>query len=153
MVDGIADLRRRWGAIPVRVRAAVKMEMAAQADKIVAAMRQAAPKDSLALANSIGWTWGAAPSGAMTIGSLDGGDGGGWAMRITIYAGGAADTTRTQSKGAGRSGTFASDNAIYQEFGTVNMPANPYFFPVWRAYRSRARAAITRAMNRAILAG
>lgn len=38
----------------------------------------------------------------------------------------------------------------YQEFGTADMPANPFFYPVWRLYRRRWRVRITRAIRRAL---
>ncbi|WP_299648002.1 HK97-gp10 family putative phage morphogenesis protein [uncultured Jannaschia sp.] len=158
MMEGLAQVQRRFAAIPVKVRIAVRDEMGRQADKIVAAMRAAAPKDSLALANSIGWTWGRPPGGAMTIGRISN-DAGGSRMTMTFYAGGTAETARRQSRSSGtrsrdvgRSGFFDTDNARFQEFGTAKMPANPFFYPVWRAMRSKARAAITRAMNKAIKA-
>jgi HK97 gp10 family phage protein len=133
MVQGLADFQRRWGAIPERVAMEVRNAMEEIAEEIVAQMYQVAPHVSGDLAGSIGWTWGDAPKGSFTLGKVAGNE---YAtMRITIYAGGGK-----------------AFYARFQEFGTVKMPANPFFFPVWRAKRKSVKNRITRAMNKAIKA-
>lgn len=132
MVQGLDKLNRRWAAIPDRVRMNVRYEMEEQAEKIVADMYRLAPHLTGDLAGSIQWTWGEAPEGSMTIGQVGGGAKYG-AMRITIYAGGGE-----------------AFYARFQEFGTVNMPANPFFFPVWRLNKRRLRSAVSRAVSKAI---
>jgi len=72
-----------------------------------------------------------APAGSLTIGTVGGREFG--TMRITIFAGGGD-----------------AFYARFQEFGTVDMTANPFFFPVWRAHRRRARTRISRAISKAI---
>ena len=133
MVQGLAELNRRWGAIPGKVRAAAREALEDVASDIVNQMRSAVPRRTGALAGSINWTWGDAPKGAMVIGTVRGSE---YAtMRITIYA--------------------AGGDAFYgrfQEFGTVKMPANPFFYPVWRARRRGAKSKITRAISKAIRA-
>jgi HK97 gp10 family phage protein len=61
-------------------------------------------------------------------------------MAITIYAG-------TRDKSLGSADAFY---ARFQEFGTVKMTANPFFYPAWRANRKRVKGAITRAVKRAV---
>ena len=105
------------------------------AEEIVQLMRQWVPKDSGAGAASINWTWGEAPKGAMTLGTYKGNARG--SLQITIYAGGQTPL----------------GDAFYlrfQEFGTVKMRANPFFYPAFRARRIRAKSRITRAINKAI---
>lgn len=131
MVEGLDKLNRRWAAIPAAVRANVRYEMEEMAEKIVADMYRLAPHLTGDLAGSIQWTWGEAPEGSMTIGKVGGAEYG--AMRITIYAGGGDEFY-----------------ARFQEFGTVNMPANPFFFPVWRLNKRRVRSAVSRAVSKAI---
>lgn len=131
-VQGLAEFEARFKAIPERVRKAVRYAMQDVADQLVEDMFNTAPQgETLRLAGSIGWTWGEAPRGSMTIGTVGGRDYG--TMRITIFAG-------------GRLAFYAS----FQEFGTTKMPANPFFYPVWRARRRWARARITRAINQAL---
>lgn len=133
MVEGLAAFQRRWGAIPERVAMEVRNAMEEIAEEIVAQMYQVAPHVTGDLAGSIGWTWGDAPKGSFTLGTV--GKNEYATMRITIYAGGGD-----------------AFYARYQEFGTVKMPANPFFFPVWRAKRKSVKNRITRAMNKAIKA-
>lgn len=119
-VEGMDRLRARFRALPKVVRGAVRDEMERIATAWVAQMRRLAPKDTGELAASIGWTWGAAPSGSIAVGQVGGG-----ANRITIYAGNDA-TMVTNSRG------IRFQKAKLQEFGTKAMPANPFFFPVIR---------------------
>lgn len=86
------------------------------------------PVESGALRDSIGWTWGDAPSGAISLGKAKAGR-----LSITIYAGGGE-----------------AFYAWFQEFGTVNMPANPFFFPSYRKLRRKAKGRVTRKINKAI---
>lgn len=134
MVQGLANFQRQWGAIPAKVRAEVRKAMEDVADEIVAQMYSVAPHRTGDLAGSIGWTWGDGPKGSFIIGTVGRSE---YAtMRITIYA-----------------GDKDAFYARFHEFGTVNMPANPFFYPVWRVKRKSAKNRITRAMNKAIRAG
>lgn len=133
MVQGLDALNRRWGAIPGKVRAAAREALEEVAEDLVRQMRAAARKRTGDLAKSIGWTWGDAPEGTMTIGTVAGSGSDYATMRITIYAGGGD-----------------AFYARFQEFGTVKMAANPFFYPVWRARKRGAKSKITRAINKAI---
>lgn len=130
-VQGLAKLNRRWGAIPDRVRSEVRIAMEKVANEVVRDMKATAPREFGDLVQSIGWTWGDAPAGSLTIGSVGGRDYG--SMRITFYAGGGD-----------------AFYAKFQEFGTRKMAANPFFFPVWRIWKRRARSRMSRAMSKAI---
>lgn len=131
MVHGLDRLKARFDAIPARVREAARLELEKSAQEIVDTMKRFAPAESGALRESIGWTWGDAPSGSMTIGTVRGSEYG--TMRITIYAG-------------GKDAFYAR----FQEFGTKNMAANPFFFPAWRAKKKKVRSRLSRAISKAI---
>lgn len=131
MMDGAARFMRKMALIPKDVIAAVRAAMEEGAEEIVALMKRLAPRDRGELVNSIGWTWGSAPKGAVAISTV--GDGGAGVGVITIYAGGGS-----------------AFHAVFQEFGTKNMTANPFFYPAYRALRSRVRSRITRAMKKAV---
>lgn len=157
MVQGLDRLNARFNAIPKRVREAAEKELERTAAEIVDTMKRFAPVDTGALRESIGWTWGDAPEGALKIGKVGGREYG--ALSITIYAGGADNTRRGQARSSGtrrrdwKRGTyFDVDVAILQEFGTSKMRANPFFYPAWRANRKKAKARLTRAINKAIKA-
>lgn len=130
-VKGLAEYKRRWGAIPATVRKNMRYELEEIAEQIVAQMYSLAPQLTGDLAGSIGWTWGDAPEGSLVIGQVGNNKYG--AMRITIYAGGGDQFY-----------------ALFQEFGTKNMPANPFFYPVWRVNRRRVRSRVTRAIKKAV---
>lgn len=137
-MKGEAALKAAMMAIPDKIRQEVAGELEAQADKVVADMKRLVPVDSGALRDSIGWTWGDAPKGAISVGSVRGSR---YArMAITIYAG-------TRDKSLGSADAFY---ARFQEFGTVKMAANPFFFPAWRANKTRVKGALTRAVKRAV---
>ncbi|NTS30670.1 HK97 gp10 family phage protein [Phyllobacterium sp. BT25] len=134
MVDGVsamtAELTKQ---IPDRVRRAAIDAMETGADELVAMMKTLVPVDQGDLRDSIGWTFGKPPKGSRMIAQTDPNTSD---PVITIYAG--------------------NDKAFYaafQEFGTVKMQANPFFFPSWRALRTRVRRRITREINKAIKSG
>lgn len=137
MVQGLDQLSARFGRLAPAIRAELARTLEAQAEKIVKDMRNLAPFESGALRRSIGWTWGNAPAGSVSVGQVKGASYD--QIAITIYAG-----TRDKSLGA--------DDAFYarfQEFGTRKMAANPFFFPAYRANRTAVRAAISRGVKKA----
>lgn len=136
-MQGQAALKARFEAVPQKIRDALALELEKQATKIVAEMQRIVPVDTGALRESIGWTWGDAPKGSISVGRVKGKQ---YAkMSITIYVG-------TRDKSLGSADAYY---ARFQEFGTVKMAANPFFFPTWRANKMRARSAMTRAVRKA----
>lgn len=131
MVQGLDKFNRRWRAIPVNARKNVRAAMEDVATDIVEEMWSRAPYDDGVLAGSIGWTWGEAPAGSLTIGKVGKSEYG--AMRITIYAGGGA-----------------AFYARFHEFGTLKMASRPFFYPVWRARKKRVKGRISRAISKSI---
>lgn len=103
--------------------------MEACAEELVQLMRSLAPKDTGKGAGSIGWTWGDAPKGAISLDTVKVKD---RASRIIIYAAGGEQFYMR-----------------FQEFGTKEAPAHPFF---WPAYRSK-KASIRRRLAAAVRAG
>ena len=133
MVEGVAQFRRKLTVtLPKRVEAATRAAMEKGAEELVAMMKRLAPIDSGDLQMSISWTWGEAPEGAAVIAESAPDSRG---LKITVYA-----------------GSREAFYARWQEFGTKDMPANPFFFPSWRALRKRIRSRIMRDMKKAIRA-
>jgi HK97 gp10 family phage protein len=123
-----ARIERRLKAIPVAVRAAVMPAMEKSADEIVAAAKALCPVGDGTLRDSIGWTWGDAPEGAIVLASTKGG-----ALRITIYAG--------------------NDEAFYArwvEFGTSHSLPHGFFLPAYRLLKRRSARRIKRAVSKAV---
>ncbi|MDX3929250.1 MAG: HK97 gp10 family phage protein [Shinella sp.] len=126
----LARLDRKLKRLPTVARQMIQTEMEKVADEITGMMERLAPKDTMALAESIGWTWGKAPKGAGIVASVKsklGGD-----LTITIYA-----------------GNTEAYYARWQEFGTQDMPASPYFFVSWRANRKSAVSQVRKATRQA----
>lgn len=143
-VIGLDRLKRKLTlVIPAQVEKATAAAMEVGADEIVAMMRRLVPVDTGQLRNSIGWTWGDPPKGAMVLGKSKsaGGDG---RKVITIYAGNEQTVVGSRSQ---------FQLARLQEFGTQAMFAQPFFFPAYRALRKRVRGRITRQMKKAIKDG
>lgn len=138
-MEGAEALRRKLAMIPQSVLDAVRAELERQATDIVGLMQRLAPVDQGDLRRSIGWTWGDAPAGSLTIGTVKTPKGARdyASMQITIFAGG---------KGNGLDAFYAR----FQEFGTKDMPANPFFYPAYRAKSRSAKSAVTRSMRKAI---
>lgn len=127
----LARLDRKLKRLPQVARQHMQAEMEKVAEEIVAMMRRLAPKDQGDLAASIGWTWGKAPKGATVVAvakSKLGGD-----LTITIYA-----------------GSTEAYYARWQEFGTQDMPAQPYFYVSWRASRKTAKSQMRKAHRDAV---
>lgn len=151
-VGGIKEMERKYTrTFPRAMRNALQKAMGEATEKVVQDMRLRAPVYSGppstrsdgsvvipgALRASIGWTFGDAPKGAVTLGSVQN-DTGYEVIRVTIYAGG---------KGAGGDAFYAR----WVEHGTVNWPqGNPFFYGTWRDHRRRWRSAITRAIRKEI---
>jgi HK97 gp10 family phage protein len=132
MVDGLAKFEARWKRIPKNARINVRAAMEDAANDIVEEMWSRAPQGATGrVGASIGWTWGKAPAGSFVIGRVGRTEFA--SMRITIFAGGGD-----------------AFYARFHEFGTVKMPAQPFFFPVWRARRKRVRSRISRAIRKSI---
>lgn len=136
MVDS-TRLKRRLRAVPKKIIAALKAQMEIYATELVAEMRMLVPVDSGALRDSIGWTWGDAPKGSISLSNISSKVDG---VFITIYVG-------TRDKKLGDADAYY---ARWQEFGTKNMPANPFFYVTWRANRRRVRSGISRTVRKAL---
>ncbi len=128
---------------------AAREAMEKGADEIVALMKASAPRRYGDLIDSIAWTWGDAPDGALIVDEVRTGPRQGLqytTLRLTIYVG--------------------VWYAHFPEFGTAphaqpkrgtdhpGTSAQPYFFPSWRAkkaaFRRKIRAAVRRAIKEAI---
>lgn len=114
------------------------------AAEIVAEMKRMAPvlkepdarRRAGALRDSIGWTWGEVPAGTFVIDEIRSGRNAGdqyATLRIKIYA-----------------GSKEAFYARWQEFGTRNHPAQPFFYVAWRKNRAKFRRRIRTQVRRAI---
>lgn len=129
-------LQARLAKVPDIARAAAAKAMEEGAAEIVAEMKRLAPVESGKLRDSINWTWGDVPAGSFTIADIRSGKNAGEqyaTLRIKIYA-----------------GSREAYYARWQEFGTKNQPAQPFFFVAWKAQRAKFRKRIRDAVKTAI---
>lgn len=161
-IIGLDRLKRKLTVtIPAHVEKATVAAMETGAAEMVALMKSLAPKKSGTLANSIGWTWGDAPKGAMALGRMRG-RGSTGRKYITIYAGdGDAYYARFIEFGT-QGHTIKAKNApvlhlhggiFVEEVQHPGSTAQPFFYPAYRALRRRVRGRITRQMKKAIRDG
>lgn len=151
MVEGIPGFQRKFGkTVPLKIIFEVSAAMEKAAENIVADMKRnvpvyAGPEEVRsdgspiikgALRDSIGWTWGNAPKGAMVLAQSKARAGNTF-LKITIYAGG---------KGVGGDAFYAR----WVEFGTARWKGHPFFFFTYRGHKRRAKTGISRALNKAI---
>lgn len=127
-----ARLERKLSSMSANAKREIRAALEASAAEIVALAKSLVPVgDTGELRDSIGWTWGRAPKGSMTLGRAAA-DSLGADLTITIYA--------------GNSEAFY---ARWVEFGTEKAAAQPYFYPAYRALRRRVRSRTRRAVNKA----
>lgn len=142
-IKGLKELQRKLDALPARVKQRIREAMEAGADEIVSMAKALVPADSGALRESIGWTYGRAPKGAMTIGKVQsiGGD-----LTITIYAGN-SEAFYARWVEFGTSAHKAGGK--FEGADIPAIPAQPFFYVSFRANRKRVKGRITRAINKA----
>lgn len=142
MVQGLDRLKRKLTVtIPARVRERTRAAMEKGADEIVAMAKNLVPVDTGALRDSIGWTWGDAPEGAMVLAQSVKTEAG---ERITIYAGNKQTLVGARAQ---------FQLARLQEFGTHKMAPRPFFYPAYRTLKRRVKSRINREMKKAIREG
>lgn len=153
-VLGLASLRKKVRQMPEAAKAEIVAAMEAGAAEVVALAKSLAPVDDGDLRESIGWTWGDPPKGAIVIAKSrplkNAGD-----MRITIYAGNdKAFYARWVEFGtAPHSVEKGADRSSKRKLGGGRMHpgarATPFFFPAYRATRKRLKSRVSRAITKA----
>lgn len=150
MVQNVASLRRKFREAPKIVHERLEKGLARIGDDVVREMSGLNPLPGTII---IDWTWGDAPAGAVELGAFGKEDREG--MTITIFA--TARTARTAEHPDGfpaiaRWWEFGTRHRVQETTGrsTGSIPAQPYFWPVWRSNRSRVKARINGILRRAI---
>lgn len=105
-----------------RIEAATQRALEAEAEKLVEAIRQAAPEDEGDLRDSIRQQPGDRP------------------LSVTVTAGGTPETTKTTATGS-------FDQGLMLEYGTSRSEAQPFFYPTIEAMRDKIKANIDVVMD------
>jgi HK97 gp10 family phage protein len=130
MVTGIDKLQRRLvDELPKKMRAELEQAMVESADRIVTGARLRVPVETGAVRDSI------------RHGGVKEGKRGGLYIAVT------AGDRSTQTDESGK--TYQVARLL--EFGTVDMPAQPYLLPSYRANRKQSQQRIRKAMRNAIM--
>jgi len=142
-IEGLDRLNRKLRALPIVAQKRIREAMAQGADEIVAMMKSLCPTDSGDLRDSIAWTWGKAPKGAMTLAKVTqtGGE-----NTLTIYAGN-AEAWYSRFVEFGTAAHTAG--GIFAGATIPAISAQAFFFPSYRANKRRVKSRITRAINKA----
>ncbi|MBB3944700.1 HK97 gp10 family phage protein [Rhizobium skierniewicense] len=139
-IQNLDRLKRKLAKLPQVAKQMIRQQMENTAEEIVTMMKNLVAVDDGRLRDSIGWTWGKAPKGSITLASVKstGADG----LTLTIYAGNSeAYYARWVEFGTARhenGGLFAG--SIHP--GTT---AQPFFYVSWRANKRRAVRAVSKA--------
>lgn len=144
-VTGTEALVRKLGALPDAARRLIAPAMEQSAQEIVDLARSLAPSRRGELRASIGWTWGDAPEGSLTLGSIRTEGRGAGNMRIVVYAG---DDRAYYARWV-EFGTRPHTNRGSRP-GTSNpgIAPRPFFFPAYRSVRKKVKSRISRAVTR-----
>lgn len=137
MVNGIPQMQAMFRRKAKAVIAAARASAAQGGDEVASAVRYLAPRDQGELAASVR---------VEQAGTVKTRKGDRDFIGVIVKAG---DATTTVTNDTGE----VFQNARIQEFGTKNMPANPFFFPAWRLNRSRIRSRISRSVSKAWKSG
>ncbi|WP_411036158.1 HK97 gp10 family phage protein [Shinella sp. BYT-45] len=141
----LARLDCKLKRLPAVAKAEIKAGMEAAADEIVATMQNLVPiGDTMALHDSIAWTWGKAPRGSLAIATVKSSMASD--LTLTIYAGNAevyyARWVEFGTKDHANAGMFAGS----KHPGTR---AQPFFYVSWRTNKKPARARVRKAVRTA----
>lgn len=155
-IKGLSKLQQKLAALPAAVKEEISKAMEQGAQEIVDFARRLVPVNEMTLYESIGWTWGEPPKGALVLARSKRRQGDG--LRITVYAGGGeAFYARwvefgTAPHNVARGGGTVAGRRSLASGGGLGHPgarAQPFFFPAYRASRKRIRSRISRATNAA----
>lgn len=133
MSDQLARLSKRLEAVPKAVREAVKPALQKSGDELAAMMKQLAPKDTGALAESIAVTL---PGESTPPYSQPGGSKVAADNQVLVTAG--------------------NSKVRYPhlvEYGTAHAHAQPYFWPAFRLSKARIERRIKRAISKSVKDG
>ena len=162
---GLAALEKKLNRLPSAAVEEIKRSMEKVADDIVRLAQSLVPVQEGHLRDSIDWTWGATPVGALTLGKVVK-SALGKQLTLTIYAGNEAAfyarfvefgtkyaPARASRRDSRYKRTVIMTKALAEHHATR---AQPFFFPAYRAHRNAAKSAVrkaTRAAARKVASG
>lgn len=154
-IFGMQRLENKLKRLPDLVKAHVRVAMEKSADETVAMMKNLVPVKSGELRDSIGWTWGNAPKYSQRVAQIKSDEND---LAITIYAGNSkvryAHLVEFGSKPhvivPKRAKALGKDGSLGVRVEHPGSHPNPFFWPSWKAKRSKTRSRIRRAAKKAM---
>lgn len=144
MVQGLEKLSRKLRSIPPAAKAAAKKAVVDGAEEVAAMQRRLVPVADGDLKDSIAVT---PPGGTTPPYSQPGGSRTAGPEQALITAG----NTKVRYPHLVEYGTKAHiAGGLFEGAQIPDIPAQPYFWPAWRALRSRVKGRITRSIKKAI---
>jgi HK97 gp10 family phage protein len=138
-IKGKDEFLRQLQALPDAMRAEITKALETSAEETTDLMKRFAPVKTGNLRASIGFSFGEAPKGAITSKEKTPR---GQNLANARAAKREADLSVTMYAGGGD-----AFYARFQEFGTTEMSANPYFYPGYRFGKKRAKSRLSRAIR------
>lgn len=142
-----SGLQKKFRALPKAIEETITTQLEKEADKLVKEMRLFLGVSWPALQDDIeiNWTWGDAPAGAVSIGTVRGRESA--SIGVTIYA-----RAKSGSGIAAQWFEFGTAERVQKTTGrrTGRIVAGPFFYPPYRANRQRIRNNLRSALRRAV---
>lgn len=149
-LKGLPQLKAKLIRLKQETMPAVRPAMEAAATEITDMMKRLVPVGHGDLQRSIGWSWGEAPGGSISVSHEIAGN------RITIFAGNEVafyarwvefgTAPHSVAKGARRKAGKLQDAGPHHPGAT----AQPFFYPAYRALRKHAKLTIAKAIRQAV---
>jgi HK97 gp10 family phage protein len=141
-LKGLPQLKAKLRRLQTDTADDIKPTLGQAAQKIVDLMKRLVPVDDGDLRDSIDWTFGDAPQGAIRIAAARAG-----ALTVTIFAGNEKAYYARFVEFGTAPHTQAGQFAGTQHPGTA---AQPFFFPSFRAMRKEVRRMLAKAVREAV---
>jgi len=145
MVKGVPQLKAKFDNVPKYVRDEVVATMEKSAMQLAAEAKATAPIPEI----DVNYTWGDTPKGALKVGSVMGSQYG--KISVKVYAT-ATDSDFGSFPAIAKWFEFGTGPRVQKTTGryTGQIQPQPYFFPTYRANKTRITGAISRAVTRAV---
>lgn len=150
-LKGLPSLKRKLIRLKEDTMPAVRPAMEQAAELITSTMRSLVPVEDGDLRSSIGWTWGDAPKGSISVSHSIGSN------KITIYAGSDeafyarwvefGTAPHNIAKGGGTKSFAKSGSEGVKHPGAR---ARPFFFPAYRAHKKDVKKMIAQQVRIAV---
>ncbi|MBK3745621.1 HK97 gp10 family phage protein [Paraburkholderia aspalathi] len=153
-IIGLQKLQNKLNRLPSVAKDLIKQALEQSAAEIVAMAKSLVPVDDGDLRDSIGWTYGKAPKGAMTLGKVAASELAG-DLTITIYAGNSKAYyarwvefgTNPHKIEAKHAKSLGKDGRLGTEVDHPGSAKSPFFYPSYRANKKQAKRRINKALR------